>query len=151
MTPDGSRAVSASDDNTLRVWALADGRCEQVLEGHTRGVEHIAVIPDGSRAVSVSMDRTLRIWTLADGHCERVLEGHPKRVRDISVTPDGTRALSASDDETLRLWDLSTGVCLARVTVDYAVTCCAIATDGSTIIAGDEFRRVHILRLRNLT
>jgi len=30
----GIRCVTASDDRTVRVWSIADGRCEQVLEGH---------------------------------------------------------------------------------------------------------------------
>ena len=35
VTPDGTRAVSASDDKTLRVWDLATGKSLASLEGHT--------------------------------------------------------------------------------------------------------------------
>ena len=35
MTPDGQRAVSASDDNTLKVWDLETGRALRTLEGHS--------------------------------------------------------------------------------------------------------------------
>ena len=28
------KVVSASDDRTLKVWSLADGKCKQTLEGH---------------------------------------------------------------------------------------------------------------------
>lgn len=30
----GLRCVTVGDDGVVRVWCLADGRCEQVLEGH---------------------------------------------------------------------------------------------------------------------
>ena len=142
--------MSASSDNTLRVWSLASGGCERVLEGHTREVTHVALSADGTRAVSASGDNTLRVWSLASGGCERVLEGHTRAVWHVALTADGTRAVSVSDDETLRVWDLTTGACLARLTVDYPVTCCAVSTDGRTIVGGDWFRRVHILRIRNL-
>ena len=33
---DGRRVVSASYDTTLRVWDVATGECERVLEGHTK-------------------------------------------------------------------------------------------------------------------
>ena len=35
ITPDGRRAVSASDDHTLRVWDLQSGQSLRTLEGHT--------------------------------------------------------------------------------------------------------------------
>ena len=59
--PDG-RALSASDDNTLRLWDLASGQCLRVLEGHSDVVNHVATLPDG-RALSASWDKTLRLGT----------------------------------------------------------------------------------------
>jgi WD40 repeat protein len=40
LTPDGNRAVSASEDNTLRVWDVATGTTIAVypLESHGRSV-----------------------------------------------------------------------------------------------------------------
>ena len=37
VTPDGKRAVSASDDNTLKVWDLETGRALRTLEGPLSG------------------------------------------------------------------------------------------------------------------
>ena len=36
LTPDGRRAVSASDDHTLRLWDLESGQCLRTLEDHRR-------------------------------------------------------------------------------------------------------------------
>ena len=38
VTPDGRRVVSASDDNTLKVWDLETGRALATLEGHADSV-----------------------------------------------------------------------------------------------------------------
>ena len=35
MFPDGRRVVSASNDNTLKVWDVATGECLATLEGHS--------------------------------------------------------------------------------------------------------------------
>ena len=35
MFPDGRRVVSASYDNTLKVWDVATGKCVATLEGHS--------------------------------------------------------------------------------------------------------------------
>ena len=66
VTPDGGRAISASDDQTLRLWDLESGQTIRTLEGHTSGVALVTVTSDGRRAVSAG-DRTLRVWDLESG------------------------------------------------------------------------------------
>src|SRR5271166_1171910 len=62
ITPDGRHAVSASYDNTLRIWDLESGQSVRTLEGHSDLVHGVAITPDGRRAVSASSDKTLRAW-----------------------------------------------------------------------------------------
>ena len=76
VTPDGRRAVSASEDKTLKVWDLETGRALRTLEGHSGYVTGVAVTPDGRRAVSASWDNTLKVWDLETGRALRTLEGH---------------------------------------------------------------------------
>jgi WD40 repeat protein len=109
VTKDGQRAVSASYDETLKVWDLSSGRELRTLSGHTNLVNAVAVSPDGQRAVSASVDQTLKVWDLSSGRELRTLSGHSNVVRAVAVTPDGQRAVSASDDHTLKVWDLSSG------------------------------------------
>ena len=67
MAPDGKRAVSASEDNTLRVRDLETGRELQTLSGHSAWVVGLAVSGDGWRVVSASDNRTLKVWDLETG------------------------------------------------------------------------------------
>jgi WD40 repeat protein len=48
----GRQAVSASEDRTLKVWDLENGRALRTLEGHSNKVQGVAVSADGRRAVS---------------------------------------------------------------------------------------------------
>jgi WD40 repeat protein len=69
VTPDGKRAVSASDDHTLKVWDLENGRALHTLEGHSNWVRGVAVTGDGRRDVSASGDHTLKLWDLETARC----------------------------------------------------------------------------------
>jgi WD40 repeat protein len=109
---DGRRAVSASDDQTLKMWDLDTGACLRTLEGHTSGVGAVSLHADGRRAVSASWDSTLKVWDLDSGACLRTLEGHTGNVISVALHADGHRAVSASYDNTLKVWDLETGACL---------------------------------------
>ena len=104
---DRDRALSASYDDTLRLWDLATGDTIRVLRGHSSWINHVVAF-DRDRALSASWDHTLRLWDLATGDTIRVLQGHSGWVRHV-VALDRDRALSASDDDTLRLCDLATG------------------------------------------
>ena len=60
--PDGKRVVTASGDDTARIWDAASGNLSAVLKGHTFEVSSAAFSPDGRRVVTVSNDKTARIW-----------------------------------------------------------------------------------------
>jgi len=104
---DDHRAVSGSNDGTLRVWDLQTGETLRILQGHSDWVKTVAVV-DGRRAVSGSEDGTLRVWDLETGETLRTLQGHLSWVNAVAVV-DGRRAVSGSFDRTLRVWDLETG------------------------------------------
>src|SRR5262249_37934853 len=110
-------------------------------------VNAVAVTPDGRQAVSASNDLTLKVWDLASGREVRALAGHSGWVDGVAGTPNGKQVVSASDDRTLRVWDLASGRTAATVTADAGVLACAVAMDGSTIVAGDRSGRLHFLRL----
>jgi len=65
----------------------------------------------------------------------------------VAVSGDGRRAVSASGDRTLKVWDLDAMREVAAFRADAAVTCCTLAADASTIVAGDTAGRVLFLRL----
>ena len=145
FTPDGTRAVSGSSDQTVRVWDLSSGQCLATLEGHSNWVRSVAVSPDGTRAVSGSDDQTVRVWDLSSGQCLATLEGHSDRVWSVAVSPDGTRAVSGSSDQTVRVWDLSSGQCLATLEGHSNwVRSVAVSPDGTRAVSGSDDQTVRV-------
>jgi small GTP-binding protein len=112
FSPDGKRALSGTDDRTLRLWDVETGSCLRLLQRHTGTIWSIAWSPDQRRALTSADDNTLRLWDVEAGHCLRVLEGHKDIVATVAWSLDRNQALSGSRDRTLRLWDLETGSCL---------------------------------------
>jgi hypothetical protein len=65
FSPDGQRIVTASRDNTARIWDAATGKGIAPLQGHTGAVNSAAFSPDGQRIVTASLDNTARIWDVS--------------------------------------------------------------------------------------
>jgi WD40 repeat protein len=106
--PDGKRALSASDDGTLRLWDVPRGRTIRVLSGHEGPVLTVAVSADGRRAVSGGQDGTVRVWDVAGTQPAATMHAHGVEVLKVALSPDGRRALSRTADGTIELWDLAT-------------------------------------------
>jgi WD40 repeat protein/serine/threonine protein kinase len=115
FSPDGARIVTASADETSRVWDAASGKSLAQLKGHTDRVSSAAFSPDGTRIVTTSRDKTARVWDATTGTSLAELKGHTKEVSSAAFSPDGTRIVMVSEDETPWVWDAVTGKRLAEL------------------------------------
>jgi serine/threonine protein kinase len=62
FSPDGTRIVTASRDQTARVWDAVTGASLAELTGHTEWLLSAAFSPDGTRIVTASEDGSARVW-----------------------------------------------------------------------------------------
>ena len=63
VTPDGKTALSGADDNTVKVWDLAQQKCTATLEGHSRPVSAVVVTPEATfDFVSAATNGVMRFW-----------------------------------------------------------------------------------------
>lgn len=130
ITPDGKRAISGSQDGTVKVWDILTGKelnsfnCQSTNSGF--GVGKAILSFDGKQIFSVhERNLEVKIWYLefqengktldlgttgsiqfGDGLSSRT-DGHGQPITDIVVTPDNRYLVTCSyHDSTVMLWDL---------------------------------------------
>jgi hypothetical protein len=69
ISPGGNYIVSASMDNTLKVWDTRSGEERLTLRGHSDRMWGCAISPAGDYIVSASDDRMLKVWDAPTGAC----------------------------------------------------------------------------------
>jgi len=104
FTPTGPRAVSATDEGTLRLWDVRTGRPLATMAGH-RGMVMLAVFsPDRTRIATGGFhDHAVRLWDAATGQLLATFEpGDP--VDSLAFSLDGAElAVSSNDGDTARI------------------------------------------------
>ena len=137
FSPDGKVALTASADNTARLWDAATGKPIGTPLAHKGVVWAVAFSPDGKVVLTGSEDNTARLWDAATGRSIGSPLMHKGRVMDVAFSPDGKVILTGSLDNTARLWDAETlkpiGAPLEhRGRVDSV----AFSADGKVILTG---------------
>ncbi|MEM9348326.1 MAG: WD40 repeat domain-containing protein [Planctomycetota bacterium] len=172
----GWRAVTASDDHTLVVWDLQQGkRVGEPLRCHSDAVTCVEVLPDHRTALSGSADQTLCLWDLETGtpihhSIGRDSPGYPINIKDLQgrlqvkndldlghqggitalrVFNKGRKAISAAADKKLLVWDLETVLPITRlIQNEEVVRCIAVSDDGSWGVTGSNTGTVTVWDLR---
>jgi WD40 repeat protein len=103
---DKDRAISGSDDGTVRMWNLADGKTVGILKGHAGAVRSLAVKPGGRWAITGSSDRTLRLWDLNAKAEAAVFRKHGGPVIAAAFLANGTQTLSGDRELGVFPWKI---------------------------------------------
>ncbi len=124
FSPDGKKVVTASNDNTAKVWDVESGELLIDIKGHKSHVDlavfspdgkvDLAVFsPDGKKVVTVPMRGEAKVWDADNGHFLTDLKGHKVGLSSVVFSPDGKRVVTASHDNTAKVWDVESGDLLA--------------------------------------
>jgi WD40 repeat protein/serine/threonine protein kinase len=107
--PDGRWVVTASADNTARVWEAQSGQPVSPPLPHTDVVASAVFNSDGRWVVTASADNTARVWEAQSGQPVSPLLQHLGSIDFAEFSPDGRWVVTASWDGTARVWDAQTG------------------------------------------
>jgi WD40 repeat protein len=106
FSPDGARVVTASSDQTARVWPSDGVGDPLVLRGHEGVVWSASFYHDGTRVVTSSGDGTTRVWS-GNPPAMPVVVRSAAQLLDAALSPDGTRAVTTHLDDTVRVYRVS--------------------------------------------
>ena len=86
FSPDGSKIISGSNDETIRVWDASTGiEMLPPFRGHDGRVNSVTFSPDGTKIISGSHDRTIRVWDASTGiEMLPPLRGHDAGVNSVA-------------------------------------------------------------------
>lgn len=108
FSPDRKKLVSASTDQTVRVWSLvgAGGQLDETIS-HESPVYTVSYISNGNSIVTGSADKLIRIWnTETYTEQQNPLKGHKDQVSVLDCSSDSKIIVSGSPDGTVFVWDV---------------------------------------------
>lgn len=119
VSADGKILVTGSEDKTIRIWSLPDGRLLRTLRlpsapGDVGKVYAVAVSPDGKLvaaggwddADAATLDYYVHIFDRATGRLLGRLGPHPQVVNELTFSPDGKRlAVGLGATSGIAVWD----------------------------------------------
>ena len=141
-SPDGSRIVTGSTGEGVRVWDAVTGESLLSLEGDD-WARSVAWSPDGSRIVTGSAVDGVRVWNAVTGEELLSLE-HGHWVGSVAWSPDGSRIAAGFDGDGVRVWNAVTGEELLSLEHGHKVWSVAWSPDGSRIAAGFDGEGVRV-------
>ncbi|GAB1469437.1 hypothetical protein MASR2M66_03130 [Chloroflexota bacterium] len=114
VAPNSRLAVSASEDKTLKVWAINPEQKKRDSTLYSHG------------ELTLNLDRKSE---------DEDRYFHNDKVNCVAITADGLLAVSASDDEYIKVWDISSGKLLRKLPARGSVTGLATTPDCQSILA----------------
>lgn len=118
--------VSASIDDTCKIWDLSRGQCVGQLRGHHASIKCLQM--DNNIVATGSTDATARLWDLSrysmddaeeeEDACVQVYESHLREITALHFS--GDTLVTGSGDKTIRQWDVQSGRCLQTLDVLWA-------------------------------
>ena len=121
FSTDGKWLMSASYDETIKIWSIETGECLQTFVGHRGPIVSAKFSHDDRFIISAGVDRSLKIWDIKTGKCLQNLTEHSGLIYTLDIVNirlsnmDSSKliAFTGSLDETIKVWDLDDAKCLA--------------------------------------
>jgi WD40 repeat protein len=173
FSPDGQTLVSASQDESAKLWDLQTQTAVSSYRGPTAPT-YTAFSPTGASIVlahhanpgvseiqqahptrstnTAAAPATITVWSPQSGQQLTAIAGHDSDVAWLSFSPDGKKLASASLDLTARVWDTETGAQLlilkghaqSPTSIATGVWTVAFSPDGKMLATGGSDRTVRL-------
>src|SRR5262249_44771603 len=141
----GTQALSAGADKTVKLWTLAAGKDPVVART-------FGPLPDPVSTVAFSRDftqigaaagKTVKVWNAADGK-EILTLSHPAPVKALSFSADKTKIVTGAADNLARVWDVASGKELQAFSHTGPVEAVAFHNNNTTVVTGSADKTVGI-------
>jgi WD40 repeat protein len=147
LSADGRYALSGSEDKTVKLWDVENGRCLHTFKGPTY-VSSVGLSADGRHMVSGDLDHMVsmvKLWDMKTGRCLRTFAGHTDWVQSVCLSADSRYVLSGSNDKTVKLWEVESERCL-RTFAGHTnrVQSVRLSADSRYVLSGSDDKTVRL-------
>jgi WD40 repeat protein len=149
FSPKGSTLATGSDDETVRLWDIATGKCQHELKGvHKERVRAVAYSQDGRTLVSAGNDKRVHLYNVPQDGGQPTIRRpilDDDKVGCAVFTPDGQILATGNERGEVKLWDTATGDKLHSWTGHVKdVWALAFTPDGKTLATGGMDKSVKL-------
>jgi WD40 repeat protein len=102
-------------DRSIRIWDVATGAEQVLIEDHADWVMAVAWNHDGTRLASASRDKTSKVFDAATGDSLITFPGHAEAVFGVDWSADGTQVITGGRDRRLRVWNPADAAQIAEI------------------------------------
>ncbi|KAJ2724844.1 WD repeat-containing protein 33 [Coemansia sp. Benny D115] len=106
FSPTDTKFVSASDDQTLKIWDFLRSEEEKTLVGHAWEVRAVDWHPFLGMIASGGKDNTINIWDPRTGKCLVGVRRHNNSINGLRWNRNGNWLLSGGRDHCVKLFDV---------------------------------------------
>ena len=118
--------ITASDDKTIKIWAVNRQQFQASLIGHNNWVRTARFSPDTRMALSGGDDKVVKLWDLRTKQNMAEYYESTGQINAVRFHPSGNCVAAAGDDHSTRIWDIRTHKLLQHYSVSHnthQVTC----------------------------
>jgi len=136
FAPSSSWLVTGDSRGNGHVWDLERRMERNLLLGHNRAIEAVAVSPDGAHVITAGRDGTAYVWNPESGRPAFSFSLHRGRLTSLALSRDGLWALTGSADRTAFLWRTETSEMVRAFQPGDPVEAVAFSADGTHAAVG---------------
>ncbi|XP_073771777.1 POC1 centriolar protein homolog A isoform X3 [Danio rerio] len=148
FSADGQSLLTASDDQSIKLWSVHRQKIICTLREHNNWVRCARFSPDGQLMVSVSDDRTVKLWDASSRQLIHTFCEPGGYSSYVDFHPSSTCIATASSDNTVRVWDIRTHTLLQHYQVhSAAVNALSFHPSGNHLLTASSDSTLKILDL----
>lgn len=106
-SPDGSKAVTAANDNLAALWDMKTFKKIGSFRGHGDWVVRCQFSPNGKVLATSSSDRTVKLWDVKTQSCLQTIENEGAVGAPVCFTADGKYLLTTGVDDALEVYSVT--------------------------------------------